>query len=1034
MSSLNHDPNGYWKSLEELGTDPHVAGSPDEFPAEAEGDTSDPLSRRNFVQLMGASLALAGVAGPGCRRYEREEIVPLARRPEDRVPGNTQEYASVFELAGVAQPLVVTSYEGRPIKVDGNPEHPFVGGGVLPDTKRHAGTSPYAQASILHLYDPDRAQGAHRGGKESTFEDFKAWVEQARPQLLAGGVRFLSEATSSPTVQAMKRTLLGRIPGAVWHEWEPISHDNERAGTRLVFGKPYRTFAQLDKAETIVVLDGDIFVEHPAATRYSRDFAKSRAPKGGSLGDGKINRLWSIESTYSTTGAAADHRLPIRSEHVLPFAMALDALVSGGEPPSVEILKERKVAELLAVLAEELVTNKGRAVVLAGSRQPAQVHALVAKINASLDAVGKTLSYFEDPEPDRPSHVDSIAQLARDIGAGQVKALFILGGNPVYDAPADLRFGELLGKVETTVHLSEYVNETAAKVTWHVPRAHYLEAWGDARAWDGTLSIAQPLVMPLYGGLSVPELLLTVFPVFGEGIRTGHDAVRNTIEGTWAPTGWRQAVHDGFIAATAYPTATPTPGAVPPVELSATQRGGSRAKNGSLEVVFQGSSTLWDGRFANNAWLQEIPDFLTKVTWDNYALVAPATAKDLGIENNTLIKVKVGGREIEVAAYTMPGQARDSIGVILGGGRTHAGRVGGDGKKKVGFDTYKLRGTDGLQIVSGATVTTTGTPYVLASTQEHWDIRGGLDPKVGDKGIKQRLGDLIVEARTDEVAKTGYEAEKDIGFFKDEEHGRRHSLFKEKEYLGHAWGMAIDLNQCTGCNACVVACQSENNIPVVGKEQVLRNREMHWLRIDRYFKGGVDDPQIAHQPVTCQHCELAPCEQVCPVGATTHSSEGLNDMAYNRCVGTRYCLNNCPYRVRRFNFLDYNKEFKEARNRVRDLLFNPEVTVRHRGVMEKCTFCVQRIQNAKIKAKNERRELVDGEIVTACQAACSSEAIVFGDLADRNSRVSKLHEDSRAYDLLAELNTRPRNRFLARVRNPNPKLVASAPASDKGHH
>ncbi len=451
MSSLNHDPNGYWKSLEELETDPHVAGSPDEFPAEAEGDTANPLSRRNFVQLMGASMALAGVAGPGCRRYEQEEIVPLARRPEDRVPGNTLLYASTYEMGGVAQPLVVTSYDGRPIKVDGNPEHPFIGGALAEGGKPSAGTSPYAQASILHLYDPDRSKAVLKGGKESSIDDWKAWIEQARSGLVAAGagVRFLSEATSSPTVQAMKRTLLGRIPGAVWHEWEPVSFDNERAGTKLAFGKPYRSLARLDKAQTIVVLDGDIFIEHPASVRLSKDFGKSRAAEGGSLGEGVINRLWSVESTFTTTGAAADHRLPLRSELVLPFALALEAALAGQQAPSAEFLGEKKIAHFLEVLAEELAENKAKAVVLAGRRQSPQVHALVARINAWLG--NDLVQYFEDPDPDRPSHGESIAQLGRDMAAGQVKALFILGGNPVYDAPADRANGQALAKGDTTV-------------------------------------------------------------------------------------------------------------------------------------------------------------------------------------------------------------------------------------------------------------------------------------------------------------------------------------------------------------------------------------------------------------------------------------------------------------------------------------------------------------------------------------------------------------------------------------------------------
>ena len=1034
MPPLNHDPNGYWKSLEELEKDPQVAGYLDEFPQAAD-QVSDPMSRRNFVQLMGASLALAGVAGPGCRRYEKEEIVPLSRRPEDQVPGQTQQYATTFELAGVGHALVATAFEGRPIKIDGNPEHPFAGGGAVPGTERHGGSSLFAQASILHLYDPDRSQSLQKSGKGATLEELTAWLDQAKATFRSSGssVRILAEATSSPTVQAAKRTLLEQVPGLVWYEWEPVSFDNERAGTKLAFGKSYRTLALLDKAKTIVVLDGDLFVEHPAAVRYNRDFARSRRIEGGSLSP-DISRLWSVESSYSSTGAMADHRLPLRSELVLPFANALDAMLSDRQAPAAKFLEEMKVKRFLDVLVEELKENAGRAVVIAGRRQPPEVHALVARINERLQAVGQTLQYLEDAEPDRPSHSDAIGQLVKEMEQGAVKTLFILGGNPVYDAPADLKFAEALAKVETSVHLAEYVDETSQKTTWHVPRAHYLEAWGDSRTWDGTWTVAQPLIVPLYGSLSVADFLVAAFPVFGDKIRTGRDLVGDTFAKSGATVTWRQAIHDGFLPGTQYPTASPQTGAMSPVSLSSRQLGDSVLKNGELEVVFQASTTLWDGRFANNAWLQEIPDFVTKVTWDNFALVAPATAQDLGIENDTLIKVKVDGRELEVAAYTMPGQARDSIGLVLGGGRTQAGRVGGDGKKVVGFDVYKLRTAAGRDFATGASVTATSKAFELANVQEHWDMRAGLDPKIGDKGTKQRLPELIQEIEPAAYRNPEFRADEPLEFYRDDEQGRHYSLFKEKEYGGRRWGMAIDMSSCTGCNACVVACVSENNIPVVGKAQVIKNREMHWIRIDRYFKGPVDSPEIAHQPVTCQQCENAPCEQVCPVGATSHSSEGLNDMAYNRCVGTRYCLNNCPYRVRRFNFFDYNGQWKEARNRVRQLIFNPEVTVRHRGVMEKCTFCVQRIQNAKIRAKNDKRELVDGEIVTACQAACPAEAIVFGDLADPKSRVSKAHEDRRAYKLLSELNTKPRNRFLTRVRNPNPKLVASAAAPEKGHH
>jgi Fe-S-cluster-containing dehydrogenase component len=1048
--------HGYWKSIAELEgqaiyqtREGEIEG--DEFPPEADKPGLDPLSRRNFFQLMGASVALAGATGAGCKRYQKEEIVPLARRPEDHTPGSTLQYASVFELGGVAQALIVTSYEGRPIKVDGNPDHPFAGGGVLPGTKRHAGSTAFAQGSILSLYDPDRSQATLQKGKPSSFQAFEAWLAQAVPQLKASPskVRFLAEATSSVTIAALKARLGTELPGAAWYEWEPLSWDNERVGTAAVAGRPLRPIADLSKAETIVALDCDLFNEHPAQLKYSRDFAKSRRPEGGSLGSGRISRLWAIESVYTGTGAAADHRLPLRSEHILPFLMALDAKLSGGTPPPAKFLAEGKVPAFLDALAGELAAGAGKSVVVAGRRQPPAVHALVAKINAGRSAQGTTLAYYDVADPTRTTHLEQITRLVRDIEENQVETLFILGGNPVYDAPADLKLGAALAKVATTVHLSEDANETSLATTWHVPRAHYLETWSDARTYDGMVTLGQPLIEPMYGGVSPAELLAMVLGEHRSALSLVQDALR-TVAGPLGMDAWKRAVHDGFLPATVgtplAPLATLTDAAA--VNLTPTQLGTLRAPQGQIEVVFVQSSQTYDGRFANNPWLQETPDFLTKVTWDNHALVSPATASELGLANDTLIKIEVNGATLEVPCYTMPGQARFSIGVMLGGGRTAAGVVGGNGKKRVGTDTYKLRTSAGLDIATGAKVTATGTEFWLANVQEHWDIRQGLDKQIGQKGIDKRLPDLVRSASIEEY-NGHYEAEERSQFWPPvgTEKKRGASLFEEKSYPNdldhgaglvdhakHAWGMAIDLSSCTGCNSCMVACQAENNVPVVGKDQVFKNREMHWIRIDRYFKGPVDDPEIASQPMTCQQCENAPCEQVCPVGATMHSNEGLNDMAYNRCIGTRYCLNNCPYRVRRFNFFDYHREFNDARagrNKVRKLLFNPEVTVRARGVMEKCTFCVQRIQNTKIHAKATGKALADGDITTACQDACPTECIVFGDLADPNSRVSQLHRDRRSYGLLdAELYTRPRNRFLAAIKN---KHQALAPAKQPAH-
>ena len=1037
--------HGYWKSLRELDGSAafQVGRTGHEFPPEADQPNKDPLSRRNFFQLMGASMALAGVGA--CQRYEKEEIVPLARRPEDQTPGVTQQYATAFELGGVGHGLLATAFEGRPIKLDGNPEHPFASGGVVTGTERHAGCSTFVQASILHMYDPDRSQApTAEHGTPFSMEAFRAQLAQLRAGLATTSV--LSEATSSPTARALRAKLIGL--GVRWYEYEPLSWDNERAGTRMAFGeRSLRPIAKLDRAETIVTLDCDIFTEHPASMKYSRDFARSRR-QNGSLGIGVMNRLWSIESVFSNTGAMADHRLALRSELGLPFAMALDAALRGGASPAAEFLKEPKVEKYLKVLVEELKQNKGKAVVIAGRRQPAEVHALVARINQSIGAPGATLEYVEDPEGDRPSHLRSISDLVRQMTAGQVGTLVMLGGNPVYDAPADLDFAGALKAVKTSIHLHEYHNETSKLTTWHVPRAHFLEAWGDVRTWDGTVTVAQPLIAPLYGGLSVIELLSLLA---GEE-KSGEALVQAAHKELGVDAGWKQNVHDGFVANTQHAPAQSMVGEFQLPALTPGQLAGSLRVNGELEVVFHQSSFTYDGRYANNAWLWETPDFLTKVTWDNYALVGAGTATGLALENDTLIKVKIGDRELELPCYTIPGQAAGTIGLVLGGGRTAAGRVGGVGTRTVGWDTYKVRTTRGWDYATKATVTPTGKPYILANIQEHWDIRTGVGNRpevahdathVNAEGLAERLPELIRETTNKTLRESkGWRAEGSEGFFNDLVNAGNtdrtgeggFSLFKEKDYQGHRWGMAIDLSTCTGCNACMVACQSENNVPVVGRKEVMNNREMSWIRIDRYFSGSVEDPQVVHQPVGCQHCEQAPCEQVCPVGATTHSDEGLNDMAYNRCIGTRYCANNCPYKVRRFNFLDWNKEWREARNKVRGLLFNPDVTVRMRGVMEKCTFCVQRIQNAKIRTKAQIRSgqqpgsisgpMPDGTVETACQQACPTEAIVFGDLSDKDSRVTRLHEDRRSYALLPETYTKPRNRFLARIRNPNPSLDA----------
>ncbi len=1013
MSSIEDKP--LWRSLAELeGSAPD---SPD-LPHPAAGleeDLADPLTRRRFMQLMGASAALAGAVSAGCRRWEKEEIVPLDQRPDGYVPGVPKHFATAMELSGVATGLLVTSYDGRPIKVEGNPDHPFTGGA----------STALAQASILSLYDPDRSRAPVRrqsGNKlPATWEDFAALAKKLTVRASESKIRVLSEASSSPTLERLRGLLARRYPNLVWHEYEPIGRESERIATNQVFGSLRRPVPALDKAKTIVALDADLFSDHPAALHNARGFAAGRRPEVGAMG-----RLYAVESTLSSTGAVADHRLPLRSELVLPFLMSVEAKLEGKPGPDAAFLGDEKVARFRDAIAKDLAGAREQGVICVGHRQPPEVHMLAARLNAP--AVGHALDYVFDPAGNPLARADGIAELVAAMNTGAVDTLLILGGNPVYDAPVDLELAKALSLVPTTIHLSEYDDETSAQCAWHLPRAHYLESWGDARAWDGTYGVLQPLIAPLHGGRSAIEIVALLL---GRDVKSGEELVRETFpEVTGTPKGddaaWRKALHDGFVPNTSPQKVSSRVGNVPEPELpERLSKYGAELPNGELEVVFTSSPHSYDGRFANNAWLQEIPDFATKLTWENAALIGPSTAESLGVENNTEIEITVGGRTLRIPAYVMPGQAPGSIALALGHGRTRAGRVGGltaEGVAPTGFDTYALRTSAAPFIATGASVRATGKHYRLANTQDHFQI----DAR-GQRAVEKRAPMLVRRGSLDDYQAfvhehEGADPEHMPEFGSSAHHPALFSLFSPPvEYTGYKWGMTIDLSHCTGCSACVVACQAENNIPVVGRDGVLRNREMQWLRVDRYFAGDPDDPEVYYQPVPCQQCENAPCEQVCPVGATLHSDEGLNDMAYNRCVGTRYCMNNCAYKVRRFNFFNYNKDLENPRNQIRRLLFNPEVTLRSRGVMEKCTFCVQRIEKAKISAKNQNRRVADGDIKTACEQACPTGAIVFGDL-NQDSVVRDRQMLPRAYSMLREFNTRPRNLYLARIGNPNPAL------------
>lgn len=989
------EPAGYWRSLNELADTPafreFVAA---EFPG-LEEELTRGANRRSFLGLMAASLAMAGLAS--CR-WPRELILPYANRPEGTIPGVADRFATAMELLGEGVGLVVTSVDGRPIKVDGNPLHVASLG---------AATS-WAQALVLELYDPDRSTTPLRrdGGQAvaANWDDFDAFAAPHFKRLAesqGAGLAVLGERTSSPTVAAVRQRFAQRFPRASWTVWEPLSRDNERLGARVAFGQPVRAHPQLARADVIVSLDADILGFHPAALAHARAFAARRRAE-----DRTMNRLLVAESGLSLTGAAADHRvaLPPRDLERLVLAVAVELARRGvflpfpvpGDPAVGE--RGRRFA---ALAARELAMARGRGVLLAGPRLAPEVHALVHAINSALGNIGTTVTFTAEPEEERDGP-EGLARLASELADGAVETLVILGGNPVYDAPADLAFGERLARCPTTIHLSLYDDETSARCRWHLPRAHTLESWGDVRAWDGTVSIVQPLIAPLYNGRTAAELLARLA---GEG-GSAHDLVRRTFqegatEREWEGA-WRRALADGFVAGTALPTVRPALDAGRVADAVAALAASPVA--GGLAAVFLPDASVLDGRFANNAWLQEVPDPITKLTWDNAALLAPATATRLGVRDGDVVRLSVAGRDLEVAVFALPGMAEDTVGLPLGYGRRRAGKVG----TGVGFDTYQLRTLAGFHTASGVSVAKTRRRYPLASTQDHHAI-----DTIGFAERARRLGELVREGTL-----ATYLADEEFARSRDEHGTKMLPLWQEVRLTGeHQWAMAIDLSACIGCGACQVACQAENNIPVVGKKQVARGREMHWIRVDRYFAGPPEDPRVVFQPVTCQHCENAPCESVCPVAATVHSEEGLNQMVYNRCVGTRYCSNNCPFKVRRFNFFNYAKQLKP----VEKMKFNPEVTVRGRGVMEKCTFCVQRIEAARIAARNERRPLRDGEIVPACAQTCPTQAIVFGDLNDPGSRVAALHRHPRSYGMLEELLLKPRNRYLARLRNPAPE-------------
>ena len=1009
----------YWRSLAQLEDRPESRAFLErEFPGGA-SELPEGITRRDMMKLMGASLSLAGLAG--CRRPV-EEIVPFVSAPEEMVPGIPRYYATTMPFGRSAYGLIVESHEGRPTKIEGNPSHPSTLGA----------SSARVQASVLGLYDPDRSQAVTLRGEARSWNDFvTAWEERSQAHATDGGAALavLSESFSSPTLARLASEFRARYPRAIWATYEAVSDENRLAGLRSATGRDIDLVLRLDEAAVILALDADPLLTDPEMIRHTRGFAAGRraGPAGGAM-----NRLYAVEGVYSLTGAMADHRLRLESRQIAPFLAALAARVAppaagaatlaGAGVPGVD-------SRWIDALAKDLLANRGRGLIVAGERQPAAVHAAVCALNTYLGNTGRTVSYYETKDAALPS-VGSLASLVSAMKEGAVRTLVVLGGNPVFDAPADLDFASAMAEVPHSIALGHTVDETSSKAEWHIPRAHYLEGWGDARAVGGTLSVVQPLILPLFGGRTPVEVLGLMV---GGQDRPGYDIVRDT----WRPilgedefdTKWNRVLHDGLLAGSELPEVVPALTGEPFAELARSIGGRAAGSAGAagespagLEIVFLPSPSVHDGRFANDGWLQELPDPLTKLTWDNPALISPTTAESLGLASGDWVRLDYAGRSMELPVWLLPGMTDGVVALTVGYGRSHAGRVGSG----VGVNAFTVRGSQALGFDSGARLTRLERTYPLSATQEHGSMEGR--PVVRESTLTALRSQTA--AGTEQAASpdgegapaTGHAEAGGVsgalGVFEEEPH--LFSLWKEHAYdQGHQWGMTIDLNSCIGCNACMVACQSENNVPVVGKIQVAKGREMHWIRVDRYFSGEPSgSPEIVFQPVPCMHCEDAPCEQVCPVAATVHDAEGLNVMVYNRCIGTRYCSNNCPYKVRRFNFFNFTKDTPDTLK----LAMNPDVTVRARGVMEKCTYCTQRINRVKIDARLAGRELRDGDVKAACQQACPASAIEFGDIRDASSRVAKAKADPRNYALLEELNTKPRTTYLAKVRNPNPDL------------
>jgi Fe-S-cluster-containing dehydrogenase component/anaerobic selenocysteine-containing dehydrogenase len=1033
----------YWRSLEDH--DGTLAAIVDEFPGQADVAASaalipaTKLARRKFAGILGASTALAGLTSTGCLRKPVEHILPFAKRPEDMIPGEAIYYATAYQVGTSVLGLLVESQDGRPTKVEGNPRHANSSGA----------TDMWAQGSVLNLYDPDRCRVPHRLGADgkhgvsdwdTTIEELGATIKELRGNQGAG-VALVIPTVLSPTYRSALRTFKDKFAKAKIILSDAAGASNGIAGAEMIGGPGTRATFHLTGAKVIAAFDSDFIGTEQDHVRLQREYADGRAAFN-TEDAANISRLYAIEPHFTITGAQADHRLRVRGAEVGGLLVALASelfgahslrLPPGGEGliaalPKPELSPEH--SKFIAALARDLNTAKtarrGTAV-LVGERQPAWAHALGILINYALGNGGNTVRLRQD---DQVVATEDLAALAAGLTDGSITQVLCLETNPAYDAPGELGLAEAL-KGKVLVHLGSHMDETGRLATWCLPLSHYLESWGDLEAADSTISIVQPLIAPLHPkSRSALELLswMTNDSEF-DGYTLVKDYWSTALGTMFSDRTWRRWLHDGVVQGVPRAGGSPSPRDMS--ALIAALGKADVAAGDKFEVNFHIDPKLADGRHANNGWLQEAPHPMTKLTWDNAAYISIETARKLKVENCDLINIMVGGRSVVAPVWIAPGQAEDTVSLNLGYGRRELGGVANG----AGVDAYALQASANPWFVSGAEVAKFGGRRLVYSTQDHGSLDPGVDPaSPKDDSVGSNPGrGYPVRPIVRETTVEGFKADPDFSQkgdliakanLKSLWDHNTHPDFGPPAFVGlQQWGMVIDLNKCTGCTACTVACVAENNIPVVGRKEVGNGREMHWIRLDRYYTGPKEAPQAIVQPMLCQHCETAPCENVCPVAATAHSPEGLNDMAYNRCIGTRYCANNCPYKVRRFNFFNFNKDPVNDHELVR-MVKNPDVTIRFRGVIEKCSYCVQRIQEAKIQAHTAGEASVkDGVIVTACQQVCPSRAIEFGDVADPETRVSKTKTSTRNYGVLSDLNTRPRTTYLARVRNPNPELV-----------